>query len=82
MSKIKKFFDFEIMLMPKLVQSLFIIVLLFCFLGAVFVFKKDILLSLILMIILPLFIRAFFEFIIIHFKQYDALQSILKNIKD
>lgn len=82
MNKIKSFFNFEIMLLPKLLQSLFIIVLLFCFLAALMVFKKDIILSIVLMIVLPVLARAIFEYIVIQFKQYDALKRISENIKE
>lgn len=81
MHKLKKFLNFNTLIMPKLVQGFFIILTVISIVSAAFMSFKHLWFGL-GMLLVPLLLRLLAEWLIIPFKQFEVLQSIQESVKN
>jgi L-cystine uptake protein TcyP (sodium:dicarboxylate symporter family) len=86
MKKIKSFFKFKVFVFPKILQIIFIPLIILSLASIVIIFKQDVNVEKSVYIILfsPLLIlaiRSLFELFIVPFKQYEVLQDIHSSLQ-
>ena len=86
MDKIKKFFNFKVFFLPRILQMLFIPIIILAGIALMMTFYKqsglgDIIILIGLFLLLALIVRSIFETLIVPFKQFEVLEEINKQIQ-
>ena len=81
MRNIKNFITFKTFYFPKIMQIVFFISTAIAITSSLVLVTKNWQLALPALIISPILLRLIFEFLIIPFKQYEALENINKTIQ-
>lgn len=86
MDKIKKFFNFKVFFLPKILQILFVPIMILSFIFLIIAFYKqpgleNVFILIAFFLLLILIIRSIFETLIVPFKQFEILEEINKHLK-
>jgi hypothetical protein len=86
MDKIKNFFNFKVFFLPKILQVLFVPIMILSFIFLIIAFYKqpgleNVFILIAFFLLLILIIRAIFETLIVPFKQFEILEEINKHLK-